>query len=208
VSRPPFLVLEGGEAAGKSTQIDAVAAALHGAGWDVTITREPGGTSIGRRIRDVLLDPSSDPMDPRTEALLYAADRAQHVSEVIRPALEAGRAVVSDRFVDSSLAYQGIARGLGVDEIFDISAWATGHLLPDLVVYLDLSPAAAFERMGRGLDRIENQGVEFHSGVRDAYLEIASNYPQRFEVVDASGDPSQVRERVVDVLLQRRILSR
>lgn len=208
MSDPPFVVLEGGEGAGKSTQVQAVAAMLRGAGWEVSVTREPGGTPIGEHIREVLLDPSSQTMDPRTEALLYAADRAQHVEQVIRPALEAGRAVVSDRYIDSSLAYQGLARGLGLDNVFELSSWATGGLMPDLVVYLDLHPADGFTRMDRDLDRMESQGRAFHESVRDAYLVIAHRFPDRFEVVDASGEPSQVHGRLKAVLQAKGVLSR
>lgn len=206
MSRPPFVVLEGGEGAGKSTQLELVASTLRGAGWEVTVTREPGGTEIGRRIREVLLDPSSRALDPRAEALLYAADRAQHVAEVIRPALEAGRAVLSDRYLDSSLAYQGVARGLGVDTILEISQWATGDLLPDVSVFLDLQPDEALTRLAGDLDRMEGQGEGFHAAVRSAYLQLAEDFPERFSVVDASGTPSQVHERVVEVLQTKEIL--
>jgi dTMP kinase len=206
VTKPPFLVLEGGEAAGKSTQMEALAGFLRDEGWEVIVTREPGGTAIGRRIREVLLDPSSTQLTPQAEALLYAADRAQHVSQVIRPALKQGRAVLSDRFVDSSLAYQGVGRDLGVDMVLEISSWATGGLLPDLVIYLDLHPEQAFARIERDLDRIESQGDDFHVRVHNGYLGLASRFPERFEVVDASGDESQVRERVKAVLVERGIL--
>jgi dTMP kinase len=201
-----FIVLEGGEGAGKSTQIGLLVDALRAGGSPVTVTREPGGTAIGEGIRDLLLDPRMGGMDPRTEALLYAADRAQHVAEVIRPALEAGGLVVCDRYVDSSLAYQGLARGLGLERILDISTWATGGLMPDLAVYLDVTPEVGFTRMDRSRDRMESEAPGFHERVRSAYLQIAERSPERFEVVDATGGPSDVHARVMGVLAARGLL--
>jgi dTMP kinase len=193
-----FVVFEGGDGAGKTTQIEALLGWLRARGEEVVITREPGGTSVGGRIRDVLLDPASDGMDPRTEALLYAADRAQHVAEVIKPALEAGKIVLSDRFIDSSLAYQGIARGLGVEEVFRINEWGTEGLLPDIVFLLRLDPAAGLDRSGQeGSDRIEGAGIHFHEQVGEAYLELARRYPARFVALDADRSPAEVHKKVV-----------
>jgi dTMP kinase len=192
------VVFEGGDGAGKTTQIEALLGWLRARGEEVVITREPGGTSVGGRIRDVLLDPASDGMDPRTEALLYAADRAQHVAEVIKPALEAGKIVLSDRFIDSSLAYQGIARGLGVEEVFRINEWGTEGLLPDIVFLLRLDPAAGLDRSGQeGSDRIEGAGIHFHEQVGEAYLELARRYPARFVALDADRSPAEVHKKVV-----------
>ena len=202
-SRGFLLVFEGGEGAGKSTQMSATARWLEARGDDVVITREPGGTSIGKRIRDILLDPEIAEMDPRTEALLYAADRAQHVSEVIKPALDSGKVVVSDRFVDSSLAYQGLARGLGLEEIYRISEWATGGVMPDLVFYLNLDPAEGLSRVEGKRDRIESEEHVFHSRVAKAYAELATRYPQRFVVLDASRPASDVHKRVIEVVEER-----
>jgi dTMP kinase len=197
-----FVVLEGGEGAGKTTQIDLLAGRVRAAGVPVTITREPGATPAGQRIRALLLDPASE-LTARTEALLYAADRAQHVAEIIRPALRRGDMVISDRYVDSSLAYQGIARGLGVDRILEVSAWATSDLMPDLTIYLDIDPAAAHQRLDRPLDRLESEGLDFHTRVRDAYLELAARFGDRIVVIDASVGPSQVHEKVVHAMEER-----
>jgi dTMP kinase len=198
ISRRGYLVVfEGGEGSGKSTQIQAFARWLESRGAEAVITREPGGTAIGRRIRDVLLDPSSHGMDERTEALLYAADRAQHVAEVIRPALDAGKIVVSDRYVDSSLVYQGLARGLGVDQIYRISEWATQGLLPDIVFYMKIDARVALRRVDRELDRIELEDRNFHLRVEEGYLELARRFPGRFVILDATGTPEEVHERIV-----------
>ncbi|HWD09798.1 MAG TPA: dTMP kinase [Actinomycetota bacterium] len=200
-----FLVVEGGDGAGKSTQVERLASFLRDAGRDPVVTREPGGTAVGAAIRDLLLDPANGGLSPRAEALLYAADRAQHVLEVIRPALEAGRVVISDRYLDSSLAYQGLARGLGVGEIEDISRWATGGLLPDLVILLDVAAPEGRRRLSgadraadrmadrmAGADRIEQEGDAFHAKVANAYWALSRAYPERFAVVDGGGSPDEV----------------
>ena len=198
IRRGYLVVFEGGEGAGKSTQIEAFVRWLQARGAEVVMTKEPGGTSIGARIREVLLDPRAAEMDPRAEALLYAADRAQHVAEVIKPALQDGKVVVSDRFVDSSLAYQGLARGLGLDEIYRISEWATGGLMPDLVLYMKVDPVAGLRRVDRELDRIEREEAEFHERVGRAYLELAGKFPNRFVVLDATGTQEKVHQAIVD----------
>jgi dTMP kinase len=192
---PLFLVVEGMDGAGKSTQIDRLARWLTEVGSPPVVTREPGATAIGERIREILLDPASAAMDPRTEALLYAADRAQHAAEVIRPALAAGRVVISDRYVDSSLAYQGLARGLGVERILDLNMWATGDLLPDLVILLDVAPELARARSG-ATDRIELEDEAFHRRVADAYWALARTYPERFATVDASAPPDAIEAEI------------
>jgi dTMP kinase len=192
-----FIAFEGGEGSGKSTQMDAFAQWLRGRGREVVTTREPGGTQIGGRIRDLLLDTGSAEMDARAEALLYAADRAQHVAEVIRPALEAGKVVISDRFLDSSLAYQGLGRGLGVNEILSISEWATEGLVPDLVFFLRIDASSGLRRAGDNPDRIEKEGVEFHDKVGAAYLELARRWPGRFAIIDASRARAEVHADVI-----------
>jgi dTMP kinase len=192
-----FVVFEGGEGAGKSTQMNAFVSWLGAQGVDVVTTREPGGTPIGDRIRSILLDVDSRGMDAHTEALLYAADRAQHAAEVIKPALESGKVVVSDRYIDSSLAYQGMGRGLGMDQIFRISEWATGGLVPDLVIYLSIDPQEGLERAGDEPDRMESESEEFHARVNAAYLELSQKFPGRFVVLDASGSKEDVHSRVV-----------
>ena len=207
VNRDPgrglFVVFEGGEGAGKSTQIDAFVRWLEARGEQVVSTREPGGTAIGTRIRGLLLDNSAAGMDERTEALLYAADRAQHVAEVIRPALDSGKMVISDRFVDSSLAYQGIARGLGLDEIYKLSEWATEGLVPDVVFYMKLDPKVGLERKGGTPDRIESEDHNFHVRVSDAYAQIAKRYPRRFVVLDASRPQADVHRDVIAAFEER-----
>jgi dTMP kinase len=204
VGRGYFVVFEGGEGVGKSTQMAAFVDWLEAQGHDVVRTFEPGGTAIGRRIRDLLLDPNVPEMDPRTEALLYAADRAQHVAEVIKPALAAGKIVVSDRFVDSSLAYQGVARGLGVEEIYNINEWATGGVLPDLVLFLQLDSRAGLRRVPEEPDRIEQEHGDFHERVAAAYVQLAAKFPMRFVVVDASKPKNDVHQDVVVAYERRR----
>lgn len=186
-----FLVFEGGEGAGKSTQLARLASFLKGKGHEVVVTREPGGTSIGDQIRQILLDPNSNEISPKAEALLYAADRAQHVEEKIRPALESGGVVISDRYLDSSLAYQGLARGLGVDDVLGLNQWGTAGLLPDLVLFLDGEPEEGLRRSGAE-DRIEQESLDFHVKVREAYRTLARRYPQRFLVIDGNRDPESV----------------
>jgi dTMP kinase len=198
-----FVVFEGGEGAGKSTQLKAFVEWLEARGVDVVTTREPGGTAIGERIRSVVLDGDAVEMDERTEALLYAADRAQHVNEVIAPALKAGKVVVSDRYVDSSLAYQGLARGLGLEEIYRISEWATEGLLPDLVYFLSVDPAAGLARAEGTRDRIEEAGDDFHAKVKAAYLQLAKRYPARFVVVDATRSKAEVHAEIVGIYERR-----
>ncbi|GAA2630865.1 dTMP kinase [Dactylosporangium fulvum] len=186
-----FIVFEGGEGAGKSTQVQQLADALRKIGRDVVVTHEPGATPVGSRIRSLVLDPperNGDVVTPRAEALLYAADRAHHVASVVRPALNRGAVVISDRYVDSSLAYQGAGRTLPVDEVSWLSKWATGGLKPDLVVLLDLDPAIGLERAGKrgAADRLESESLAFHERVRYAFLDLASADPSRYLVLDAT----------------------
>jgi dTMP kinase len=198
-----FVVFEGGEGAGKSTQMAAFVDWLRARGVDVVTTREPGGTAIGERIRAIVLDTDAGEMDEHTEALLYAADRAQHANEVIVPALKEGNVVVSDRFVDSSLAYQGLARGLGLEEIYRISEWATGGLLPDVVFFLSVDPKAGLQRSAGEKDRIENAGEDFHDKVKAAYLQLAKRFPGRFVVIDAARSKAEVHAEIVNIYEQR-----
>jgi dTMP kinase len=198
-----FVVFEGGDGSGKSTQMSALVRWLEARGADVVTTREPGGTPIGRRVRDLLLDPEARSMDPRAEALLYAADRAQHVTEVIRPALDAGKIVVSDRFVDSSLAYQGVARDLGLEEVYRISRWATDDLMPDVVFFLSMDSRLGLRRIDGDPDRIELEDSSFHDRVGAAYLELAQRYPDRFVVLDANRPQAEVHQDVVEAFEAR-----
>ncbi|MBI4261810.1 MAG: dTMP kinase, partial [Actinobacteria bacterium] len=175
---------------------------LHSRGREVVVTREPGGTGFGDKLREAILDPATGKVDPRAEALLFAAARAQLVTTVIRPALEEGKVVLCDRFVDSSLAYQGFARGLGEQDILTLNAWATQGLFPDLVVLLHLEPELGLLRSGAGVDRIEAEEASFHARVADAYLKIAEEHPERFVVVDAGRTPELVHADVSTSLIR------
>ncbi|MFJ4775540.1 dTMP kinase [Streptomyces sp. NPDC088762] len=187
-----FIALEGGDGAGKSTQVEALAEWIRGKGHEVVVTREPGATPVGKRLRSILLDVSSAGLSNRAEALLYAADRAEHVDTVVRPALERGAVVISDRYIDSSVAYQGAGRDLSPTEIARISRWATDGLVPNLTVLLDVSPEAARERFTEAPDRLESEPAEFHQRVRSGFLTLAASDPGRYLVVDAGQDPDSV----------------
>ncbi|MFC5850087.1 dTMP kinase [Deinococcus petrolearius] len=186
-ARGLFLTFEGPEGAGKSTQLAALVRHLHGAGYTVTETREPGGTLLGTQVRRVVLDPEVE-MEPLPEFLLYSASRAQLVAEVIRPALARGEVVVCDRYADSTLAYQGYGRGLGLDFLTRVTAEATGGLRPDLTALLDLDPALGLARAARRgqPDRLERADLAFHTRVREGFLTLAAAEPGRFLVLDAT----------------------
>jgi dTMP kinase len=202
-ARGLFIAFEGGEGAGKSTQVALLAEWLRERGHPVLTTREPGATSVGQALRATLLD-SHGQVDPHTEALLYAADRAQHVAEVIVPALDRGQVVVTDRYVDSSLAYQGAGRDLPTGDVARLSQWATAGLVPDLTILLDVDPQLGLTRLTGPADRIEADTVEFHDRVRRRFLELARRRSYRYLVVDATLPPqeiaSRVRERVQALL--------
>lgn len=189
-----FIALEGVEGCGKSTQSSLLAERLKANGIDVVLTREPGGTPRGQVIRELLLDPAHGQLSPRAEALLYAADRAEHVAEVIRPALDSGCWVICDRFSDSFRAYQGAGRGL--DDTGRISSWASAGFEPDLVIVLDLPVELGMKRMSRSPDRMESAGLEFHTRVRQAFLNLAAAEPERYSVVDATPSVESVAEQV------------
>ncbi|NYE49987.1 dTMP kinase [Spinactinospora alkalitolerans] len=195
-----FIVLEGGEGAGKSTQVRQLAIWLREEGFDVVTTREPGATKVGMRLRALLLDKENTGMSPRTEALLYAADRAEHVNAVIRPALERGAIVISDRYVDSTLAYQGAGRALAESDIAGINSWATNELVPDLTVLLDLPADQGLARHGRPADRLESEPAEFHARVRQSFRDLADRDPNRYLVLDAQESQEEVTRAI-----QRRI---
>ncbi len=196
--RGKFIVLEGGEGSGKSTQASLLSAVL-----DAVQTREPGGTEVGLQLREVLLGRSTTGLSDRAEALLMAADRAQHVAEVVEPALAAGRHVVCDRFLGSSVAYQGYGRGLDPAEVRDLSVWATAGLLPDLVVLLTVPAQESVRRTGGARDRIEDAGAEFHQRVADGFAAQAAADPGRWVVVDGSGTRDQVAEEVLAAVTDR-----
>ncbi|MGP4047147.1 dTMP kinase [Streptomyces sp. 2A115] len=199
-----FIALEGGDGAGKSTQAEALAEWIRAKGHEVVVTREPGATPVGKRLRSILLDVSSAGLSHRAEALLYAADRAEHVDTVVRPALERGAVVVSDRYIDSSVAYQGAGRDLSPTEIARISRWATNGLVPHLTVLLDVSPETARERFTEAPDRLESEPAEFHARVRSGFLTLAAADPTRYLVVDAGQEPEAVTTVIrhrLDVML-------
>ncbi|MFJ2606873.1 dTMP kinase [Streptomyces sp. NPDC087425] len=187
-----FIALEGGDGAGKSTQVEALAEWIRAKGHEVVVTREPGATPVGKRLRSILLDVSSAGLSHRAEALLYAADRAEHVDTVVRPALERGAVVISDRYVDSSVAYQGAGRDLSPTEIARINRWATDGLVPHLTVLLDVSPEIARERFTEAPDRLESEPAEFHARVRSGFLTLAAAAPGRYLVVDAGQEAEAV----------------
>ncbi len=195
-----FITFEGIEGSGKSTQAARLKAFLEEQGLEVLVTREPGGSPIGEQIRHVLLDPGNHGMVPLAELLLYEASRCQHVEAVIRPALDRGNAVICDRFFDASTAYQGYARGLGIKMVGELNLVATGGRKPDLTIVLDLPVEMGLRRLGRNLDRIEREAVEFHERVRQGYLRIAEDEPDRVKVVNAAGTVDDTFSDVKDLV--------
>lgn len=191
-----FIALEGGDGAGKSTQAQALAEWIRSKGHEVVLTREPGGSPVGQRLRGLVLDVGNTGLSHRAEALIYAADRAEHVENVIRPALARGAVVITDRYMDSSIAYQGAGRDLAATEVARISRWATGGLVPDLTVVLDVDPTKARERFTEALDRLESEPTEFHARVRAGFLALAAADPARYLVVDGSQQPAFVTTAV------------
>ena len=184
----------------RGTQIRLAKEWLEHEGVDVLVTREPGGTDLGEKLRQILLDHSTGHVEPRAEALIFAAARTQLVSTVIRPALAEGKVVISDRYIDSSLAYQGWGRGVGEQDVLTLNVWATQGLFPDMVVLLHLEPETGLLRSLEEPDRIEVETGDFHAKVADAYLKIAEEHPERFVVIDADDTPENVHEQVVTSL--------
>ncbi|KON82719.1 dTMP kinase [Rossellomorea marisflavi] len=206
-----FITVEGPEGAGKSTVLAVLAKRLEEDGVPVVITREPGGIKIAEQIREVILHTENTEMDERTEALLYAAARRQHLVEKVLPALREGKVVLCDRFIDSSLAYQGKGRGIGMDAIEEINAFAIEDHMPDLTLYFDIEPEEGLKRInqhkGREVNRLDLESVGFHHKVREGYLELVNKYPNRIQVVDASRSVTAVADAAYDIVkgfLQKR----
>lgn len=196
-----FVTFEGIDGSGKSTQAELLRARLEADGFDVVVTREPGGTELGERIRDLVLHGGH--VSPWAEALLYAASRAQHVDEVIRPALERGAWVVCDRYVDSSVAYQGVGRELGLERVLDLNLAAVGGLMPDRTFLLELEVAASSGRLQGDHDRLEREPGDFHTRVADGYRELAARFRERIVVLDAASPPETLAEEVYGALRVR-----
>jgi dTMP kinase len=193
-----FVTFEGLDGSGKTTQAALLAESLREDGVEVVVTRQPGGTPLGAQIRDLVLH--GDHVAPWAEAALYAASRAQHVDEVIRPALDRGATVVCDRYVDSSVAYQGVGRGLGLDEVLALNLVVVGGLLPDRTVLVEIDPETAAERVGSSGDRIERDGIALWRRVADAYRALAEGDPERYVVVDGRRPIAEVAEEIRDLL--------
>lgn len=191
-----FITLEGPEGSGKTTAVEAAVKELEARGYQIVRTREPGGTPIAEQIRNVILDKENTKMDPRTEALLYAASRRQHLVEKVWPALKEGKIVICDRYLDSSLAYQGGARGLGVDNILNVNMFATENTFPDLTLLFDITPEEGLKRIAanasREVNRLDLEKLEFHHKVRNTFLELAKKYPERYVIIDASKSREEV----------------
>lgn len=192
-----FVCFEGGEGAGKSTQAERLRAHLEAAGRTVLLTREPGGTPVGQTLRSIALSPETGELSPRTEALVYAADKAEHVDAVVQPALDRGEVVITDRYVDSTLAYQGAGRALDQGEVEWIARWATRDLRPHLTVVLDLEPSAGLGRFNER-DRIEAESLDFHERVRAGFLALAQQDPEHYLVLDARAELEDISRRVIE----------
>lgn len=206
MKRGYFFSAEGNEGAGKSTIVKMASQYLASKGLEVVTSREPGGIAIAEQIREVILDRRNTKMDGRTEALLYAAARRQHFVEKISPLLQAGKTVICDRFIDSSLAYQGYARGLGIEEVLLINRFAIENVFPDLTLYLDVDPEVGLKRIheqqGREINRLDLESLSFHHKVREGYLEVMKRFPERIVKIDANRSLEQVFEEVKRVLDQ------
>lgn len=204
MSKGMFISFEGPEGAGKTTIISMIMSELEKEGYSLLLTREPGGIEIAEKIRNVILDKNHTAMDPRTEALLYAAARRQHLAEKVEPALMAGKIVLCDRFIDSSLAYQGYARGLGIDEVYSINQFAIGELMPDLTLYFDIDPEIGLNRINqhenREVNRLDLENIQFHNKVREGYEILLKRFQTRMKKIDASKPLEDVFKEVKDII--------
>lgn len=202
-----FITLEGPEGSGKTTAVNWAVNKLEEMGYQIVRTREPGGTPISEQIRNVILDKTNTAMDKRTEALLYAASRRQHLVEKVWPALKEGKIVICDRYLDSSLAYQGGARGLGVDNVLEVNNFATEGTFPDLTLLFDIEPEIGLARISananREVNRLDLEKLEFHKTVRNTFLELAKRYPERYVIIDASQSQQEVADNTLKVILSR-----
>lgn len=200
-----FITFEGNDGSGKSSAIQAVYEELVKQGYDVILTREPGGSKIAEKIRTIILDTDNLGMDSKTEALLYAASRREHLVKKIIPALESGKIVLSDRYIDSSLVYQGIARGIGVKEVYDLNQFAIGDYLPDLTIMLAVHPEIGMERIKNNrheFDRLELEKLDFHNKVYNGYIEVAKTYPNRIVMIDGEKAKAEVLEQTKKVVME------
>ena len=198
-----FITFEGPDGSGKTTVSRMVSDRLAELGYPVRYTREPGGSKIAEQIRDIILDPKNTGMDPRCEALLYAASRRQHLNDIVIPALESGTHVICDRFVDSSVAYQGYARGIGAEEVLAMNAFAIGDLMPEKTIFLDVPAETGIERIRknhRAADRLDSEGMEFHRKVCEGYQEVLKKAGDRMIVIDATKDPETVIQEALSAV--------
>lgn len=202
-----FITLEGPEGSGKTTAVEEAVKKLQEMGYQIVRTREPGGTPISEQIRNVILDKGNTAMDPRTEALLYAASRRQHLVEKVWPAIKEGKIVICDRYLDSSLAYQGGARGLGIDNVLNVNMFATEGTYPDLTLLFDIDPKIGLARINananREVNRLDLEKLEFHNLVRETFLSLAKRYPERYVIIDASKSKEEVAKATLDAILSR-----
>ncbi len=207
MSKGLFITFEGGEGCGKTTVIKALQKELNDSGFDTLVTREPGGSVIAEQIRNIILDKKNTLMDPKTEALLYAASRRQHLVEIIIPALEKGTLVLSDRYLDSSLAYQGYARGIGIEEVMSINRFAIADTMPSLTFFLDLKPEEGLKRIAlhrsNEINRLDLEKLSFHQKVYDAYKLLLKKYPERIVRIDASQTIEDEVKQIKEIILKK-----
>ena len=202
-----FITLEGPEGSGKTTAVEEAVEILKSKGYQIVRTREPGGTPISEEIRNIILDKKNTDMDPKTEALLYAASRRQHLVQKVWPAIKEGKIVICDRFLDSSFAYQGGARELGIDEVLNINLFATENTWPDLTLLFDIDPEIGLKRIAsnanREVNRLDLEKLEFHKKVRNTFLELAKRYPDRYVIIDASKSKEEVKQLTLNAIMER-----